>query len=492
MPKIDESLKPSGTSVTAKIIFSVALVVAISCSIFIIVSVFLVGNTIEDEINKKGLSLAKLLSSIDLNIWKYVKEPNITNSILQKLIQEIDEGRANDTTARNHLRDEIIEKLRRSQIGRIDMENKYINPLEQFTKLEGSILFISIAKGNGCLNIGGTTEAIISYDIGLPKDKEGKIVVRGYNVYTDIEGNYQIGDTYLPFQGKEIPSRYFIYCIKDENKNPIGEVTLHIDTTYFEKAKIRVVRILLIPLLLALATSIIIGGIMATKIVSPIKELISDIEEISKGNLEHRATVKSSDEIGLIGVSFNRMTKSLKLYMEEVINRAVITQEYESATNLINEYLLKIKERPKISNLDVSIIYYPSKDVSGDYYDYDIIDKNKLYILVADVAGKGLPASLISTVFKNLILHELDKTKEPKEILINVNRTLGKSLKKGMFVTTSFLVYDIEKQIITAYSAGHLPVLIYRPSEGRIIEVNPPGIAIGLDRKLFEKNKKTE
>lgn len=481
--KEEAVLKTTGTSLVTKIIFAMTLVVAISCSIFIVVSVFLVGDNMEEEINKRGLSIIRQLASIDINVWKYLNNPDVVNSMFKDLKKELGEQIKELRKARElskiQCREELIAMLdQKFKIGDSE-EGRYVNPLERFSKSDRNIWYIDIARTEpegACWNP-IKVESLISY--GNPPKNILPIT---------HETDYEIGyATYLQ-NGRVIGARYFIYCIKDAKKDtPVGLARLVIDTTLFEKAKIRVVRILLIPLLIAIGTSILVGGIMANKIVSPIKELISDIEIISSGNLDHRATIKSSDEIGMIGVSFNRMTKSLKEYMMEVVKRAVISKEYESATNLINDYLLRIKGRPPVPNLDISILYYPSKDVSGDYYDYDLIDNNKLYVIVSDVSGKGLPASLISTVFKNLVMYDLERTKEPRETLINVNRALKKSLKGGMFVTVSLLIYDIEKMTLTAYSAGHLPVLIYRPADAKVIEVNPPGIGIGLDEKLFAK-----
>lgn len=492
--KGDNALKPTGTSLASKIIFAMTLVVAISCSIFIVVSVFLVGGNIEDEINKRGISITRQLASVDIDVWKYLKNPDIVNSMINDLKSDlnnqINEIRTRDkSSCKIGCREELIQKLNEKFKIVDDVEyngNKYKNPLQKFAKQDPSILYIDIVRiepEGACQTGSPKLPPVIWYN------SQGDKSIRFEGFYTRREEEYGVGYTDYPIGGKRISARYFAYCIKDVIKGDttLGQARLVMDTTVFDKAKIRVVRILLIPLLIALGTSILIGGLMATRIVSPIKELIADIDEISSGNLDHRATIKSSDEIGMIGVSFNRMTKSLKSYMEEVINRAVMAQEYDSATTLINEYLLRIKEKPKVPNLDVSIIYYPSKDVSGDYYDYDFIDNNKLYVLVSDVSGKGLPASLISTVFKNLLMYDLERTRDPKETLININRALRKSLKKGMFITVSFLIYNIEKTVLTAYSAGHLPVLIYRPQDAKVIEVNPPGIAIGLDEKLFAR-----
>ncbi len=494
--KNDNVLKPTGTSLAAKIIFAMTLVVAISCSIFIVVSVLLVGSNIEDEINKRGLSITRQLASIDIDVWKYLKAPDIANSMIYDLKKELNDQinqikKIDRSSCKIGCKEELIEMLdKKFKLREKGEEDKYRNPLQRFVQQEPNILYMAIVKvepEGACWNIAdktGRPVVIISYDVNS-SHQSPSTEMRGIPLKHELE--YEIGYVNYPIGGRQISAKYFIYCIKNTQDVYVGQARLIMDTTVFDKAKIRVVRILLIPLLVALGTSILIGGLMANKIVSPIKELISDIDEISRGNLDHRATIKSSDEIGMIGVSFNRMTKSLKLYMEEVINRAVIAQEYDSATTLINEYLLRIKEKPRLPNLDVSIIYYPSKDVSGDYYDYDFIDNNKLYVLVSDVSGKGLPASLISTVFKNLLMYDLERTKDPKETLINVNKALRKSLKKGMFITVSFLVYEIDKAILTAYSAGHLPVLICRPQDAKVIEINPPGIAIGLDEKLFAR-----
>ena len=115
----------------------------------------------------------------------------------------------------------------------------------------------------------------------------------------------------------------------------------------------------------------IAGRKFSEKLVAPIHRLGQDVEEISGGNLEHRAEVMSDDEIGDLAKSFNGMTESLRKY---IANLADVTAEKERigaelniATQIQADMLPKII--PPFLNheaFDISATMYPAKEVGGD------------------------------------------------------------------------------------------------------------------------------
>jgi sigma-B regulation protein RsbU (phosphoserine phosphatase) len=148
---------------------------------------------------------------------------------------------------------------------------------------------------------------------------------------------------------------------------------------------------------------------------------------------------------------------------------------------------------PQIAGYDVSAYYRPSREVGGDYYDFIEIDADHLGILVADVSGKGIPGSIVMTETRALVKSEAVRTLSPAETLIRVNRVLYNDIKRGMFVTVFYMILSLQKAVLSAVSAGHNPMVLWRKASNTCHLVNPNGLALGIDKgPLFEKTLKEQ
>jgi sigma-B regulation protein RsbU (phosphoserine phosphatase) len=148
---------------------------------------------------------------------------------------------------------------------------------------------------------------------------------------------------------------------------------------------------------------------------------------------------------------------------------------------------------PQIPGYDVSAYYRPSREVGGDYYDFIEIDADHLGILVADVSGKGIPGSIVMTETRALVKSEAVRTLSPAETLQRVNRVLYHDIKRGMFVTVFYMILALQKGILSAVSAGHNPMVLWRKASNTCHLVNPNGLALGIDKgPLFDKTLKEQ
>ena len=147
---------------------------------------------------------------------------------------------------------------------------------------------------------------------------------------------------------------------------------------------------------------------------------------------------------------------------------------------------------PQIPGLEIAAICLPSKEVGGDLYDFLPLPDGKLGIVVADVSGKGVPASLYMTLTKGLLESVSETTSDPGEILREVNRHLYEVCRRKMFVTLFLGVIDpVTKRLIYA-RAGHNPTVFRRPfGETKLLSAG--GIGLGLNRgKIFDQSLKVE
>ncbi len=126
------------------------------------------------------------------------------------------------------------------------------------------------------------------------------------------------------------------------------------------------------------------------------------------------------------------------------------------------QQMLLPKEPPKMAGLDIDARYTPAQKVSGDFYDLFALSDTRLGVAVADVSGKGIPASLLMAMCRTNLRQIAPRFESPALTLAELNRALGGDLR-GMFITILYAVIDTTRGDVTFARAGHeLPLLSRR------------------------------
>ena len=218
----------------------------------------------------------------------------------------------------------------------------------------------------------------------------------------------------------------------------------------------------------------------------PIRALEGDIALVAEGNLDHETIVRSGDEIGALAHTFNIMTRNLKAAQQHAADRKAIERELAIATEIQTKLL---PERiPQIPGLDIHSFYLSAKEVGGDYYDFIVIDQTHLGIIVADVSGKGIPGSMVMTMARSLVRLASVRNISPADTFKKVNRILAKDIRRGMFVTSIYMVLNVKTHELKVASAGHNPLVVFRAESGEYELVKPQGIALGFDKGTIFDN----
>ncbi|WP_242385416.1 PP2C family protein-serine/threonine phosphatase [Phocaeicola sartorii] len=121
--------------------------------------------------------------------------------------------------------------------------------------------------------------------------------------------------------------------------------------------------------------------------------------------------------------------------------------------------------------VDIFASMTPAKDVGGDFYDFFRIDKDRLGFVIADVSGKGVPASLFMAVSRTLIRATGLRGDLSSECLTYVNKLLCNESLDSMFVTVFYGIYDCSTGEIDYTNAGHNPPYVLRRNNA--VEVLP-------------------
>jgi sigma-B regulation protein RsbU (phosphoserine phosphatase) len=212
---------------------------------------------------------------------------------------------------------------------------------------------------------------------------------------------------------------------------------------------------------------------VARSISRPIRELSSAAKQIAAGNLELALHSNgSTEEVSRLTEAFNKMTRDLRMQMQELRYTTTVRERLEgelsAARNIQMSLLPKVfpafPDRPEF---DIHAVVRPAREVGGDFYDFFLIDQQRLCILISDVAGKGVPAALFMAVTKALIkATALSGCSLPK-LIAAVNDELCEEADAGMFVTLLIVILNTETGEIEYCNAGHLSPFLLE-SDGKV------------------------
>jgi sigma-B regulation protein RsbU (phosphoserine phosphatase) len=133
-------------------------------------------------------------------------------------------------------------------------------------------------------------------------------------------------------------------------------------------------------------------------------------------------------------------------------------------------------EMPSIDGLRFATRYVPATSVAGDVYDFVATEARRTSVLVADVAGHGVPAALIASMVKIAVSSQQSLAHDPAAMLQQLNHTLKREVRRTL-VTATFLHLDMETRIVRVANAGHAPPLLMR--NRAFSELGPTGVLLG-------------
>ncbi len=136
---------------------------------------------------------------------------------------------------------------------------------------------------------------------------------------------------------------------------------------------------------------------------------------------------------------------------------------------------------PSVDGFEIHGLNIPASQVSGDYFDYIKVDDERLGVVIGDVSGKGVPASLIMAICRSVLRSTAPGNPSPSDVLGKVNRQLYPDIKEDMFISMAYVILDHVRNAVTLARAGHDAPLLYKSSTQTVTPVKPPGMAVGID-----------
>ena len=242
--------------------------------------------------------------------------------------------------------------------------------------------------------------------------------------------------------------------------------------------------IILVLFLIMMALTVILISFFVNR---PLKKLTVGVAELGSGNLDKKIEISSRDEVGMLAKTFNKMTGDLKTSIEQSARERAEKERIGTELNIarqIQESMLPCIFPPYPDRSDFSIYatMMPAREVGGDFYDFYLINNDKLAVVIADVSGKGVPSALFMVITKILIKSNAQQGKSPREVFQTVNTLLCENNETSMFVTAFMGILDIPSGRFTYVNAGHNPPLLKRSgSEYELLNTQSGFVLGGLE-----------
>jgi len=136
-------------------------------------------------------------------------------------------------------------------------------------------------------------------------------------------------------------------------------------------------------------------------------------------------------------------------------------------------------ESPRLADFDIAGANVPCEEVGGDYYDFIPIDADRLGVVIADVSGKGISASLLMASVRAALLAEVHAGFDLAAMAGRLNDFIHRSTDAKSFVTFFFGVLDRRTDEFRYVNAGHNPPFVVGAS-GEASALETSGFALGM------------
>lgn len=186
----------------------------------------------------------------------------------------------------------------------------------------------------------------------------------------------------------------------------------------------------------------------------------SSLSRITEGNLDEVVNVRSNAEFSDLSDDINSTVSTLKQYIASAAAR--IDEELAFAKNIQESALPSIfPPYPDRKEFSLFASMNTAKEVGGDFYDFYLLDDNRLAFLIADVSGKGIPAAMFMMTSKTVLRDHAERGDLPQEIFVHANAKLCEGNDAQMFLTAWMGFLETDTGLVHFVNAGHnAPVLI--------------------------------
>ncbi len=195
--------------------------------------------------------------------------------------------------------------------------------------------------------------------------------------------------------------------------------------------------------------------------------------------------VSQFKELSVLALSIDTMEKDIVDYMEDLTEVTAEKERIKTELSLAAGIQMDMLPGswpafPEREDFDIYAVMNTAKEVGGDFYDFFLIDDDHLYISIADVSGKGIPASLFMMASKIILSDHAVMGKSPSMVIRDSNNAICANNREMMFVTAWAGILELSTGILRFVNAGHKPPVLRQGSGKYTLAETDSNLCLGV------------
>ena len=240
----------------------------------------------------------------------------------------------------------------------------------------------------------------------------------------------------------------------------------------------------------------VVGLLMTRRMRKTLVEPINDIAETAQLYVQDKKNgvkitdhfsmlnIRTGDEIENLSLVMTDMERDLSEYEENLTQAVADRERIHTELHLARRIQAamvpgRFPAFPERRDFDIYACMVPAKEVGGDFYDFFLLDGERLAVVMADVSGKGIPGALFMAITKAILKNHAMAGLGPKAALEKLNGQICANNPEEMFVTVWFGVLDLRSGRMTAANAGHEYPILRQPGGAFEVVKDKHGFVVG-------------
>ena len=361
--------------------------------------------------------------------------------------------------------------------------NKKLNHLTNIADLDFICLFVPGKDYTTCSYVFDTINAAVTQRRPLPLGHVESMKDKGDDYITSIKRLMMRGSRHTSYtydkSGGHVTSAIPVY---DSYNNIVAVLSVIKPMSVEQVVRVRFLHSTLATSLVCLCVFIVTALLLiSVRLIRPILLLTYETSHF----VEHGGTltdaikrVRGKGELSLLAKSVQQMSVDMNRYIADLTQMTAekerLGAELSVAAQIQADMLPRVfppfADHPEI---ELFASMDPAKEVGGDFYDFFLVDDDHFAVVVGDVSGKGVPASLFMVIAKTLIKNAALHSQNPAEIFMSVNNQLCENNDTGLFVTCWLGILNIRTGELRFADAGHTRPVVCQAGEFRFLDMRP-------------------
>lgn len=213
--------------------------------------------------------------------------------------------------------------------------------------------------------------------------------------------------------------------------------------------------------------------------------IIRDGKTIGALNVESdKLSAFNPDDIEILNFFADASAISIEkaLLHYQIIEKKKIEEQLQIAKDV--QLSLLPSSEPEIGGYQFASVCIPAYEIGGDYFDYIVIDENRLAIVIADVSGDGVSAALIMAAFRALLRYNAKLFLQPHEIMKLMNEQVFEFMRKRDFISVFYGILNHRTNTFIYCNCGHNPALFWNNKKTKLLEGGAPSLNLLKDAEF--------